>query len=581
MNSETRNCQNCKTDFTVEVDDFSFYEKIKVPPPTFCPECRMRRRMLWRNVRSLYKRTCGLCQKSLISMYSDDGVPVYCTDCWSGSGWDPKSYGKDYDFTKPFFTQLKDLFYTVPRFYAYRFGNLINSDYSNFSKDNKNVYLAYSVTDCEDVMYSETIDKSKNTIDSYAVTKVDGCSYNVDCESNYNVHFSMQSDNCIDSFFIYDCDNCQNCCLSSNLRNQQYVFRNEKLSKEEYLKALESLRLETFTGLQSAWQEFDVLIRDNTVHKYAHMHSAQNATGDYIHNAKNVKRSFDATDCENVAYSMRAIEVKDCYDLQGVGFGAELIYESMAATANTFKDSFCYITIQGCRECEYSLILKNCSNCFACVGLTNAKYCIFNKQYEKDEYFEIVEKIKQHMMDMPYTDTKGRVFRYGEFFPYDMSPFGYNETNAHDFFPVTKVEADTMGFPWKDREKREYSITIESQNLPDSITYVTDDILNETIECPNNGDQSTQCTTAYKIVPAELQFYRQKGLPLPRYCPNCRHYDRLKYRNPMRLYPRLCMCDRSGHSHSENKCENKFETTFAPDRMEKVYCEECYQKEVF
>ena len=37
---------------------------------------------------------------------------------------------------------------------------------------------------------------------------------------------------------------------------------------------------------------------------------------------------------------MRAIDVKDCYDNQGVGFNAELIYDSMAATENTFKDSF-------------------------------------------------------------------------------------------------------------------------------------------------------------------------------------------------------------------------------------------------
>jgi len=30
--NETKNCQNCKNDFTIEPDDFSFYEKIKVPP---------------------------------------------------------------------------------------------------------------------------------------------------------------------------------------------------------------------------------------------------------------------------------------------------------------------------------------------------------------------------------------------------------------------------------------------------------------------------------------------------------------------------------------------------------------------
>ena len=49
MKSETKQCQNCKKDFIIEPDDFGFYEKIKIPPPTFCPECRMQRRLAWRN----------------------------------------------------------------------------------------------------------------------------------------------------------------------------------------------------------------------------------------------------------------------------------------------------------------------------------------------------------------------------------------------------------------------------------------------------------------------------------------------------------------------------------------------------
>ena len=97
-----------------------------------------------------------------------------------------------------------------------------------------------------------------------------------------------------------------------------------------------------------------------------------------------------------------------------------------------------------------------------------------------------------------------------------------------------------------------------------------ENIINQVISCPNNGDQMTQCTNAFKIVPAELQFYKQKNLPLPRLCPNFRHYERLKYRNPMRLYKRSC----------SNGCGREFQTSYAPDRPEKVYCEQCYQAEV-
>ncbi len=88
MTMESRNCQNCKLDFIIEPEDFVFYEKIKVPPPTFCPDCRLARKLVWRNERSLYKRNCDLCKKNIISMYKPTVLfPVYCHECWwSDSG---------------------------------------------------------------------------------------------------------------------------------------------------------------------------------------------------------------------------------------------------------------------------------------------------------------------------------------------------------------------------------------------------------------------------------------------------------------------------------------------------------------
>jgi hypothetical protein len=213
------------------------------------------------------------------------------------------------------------------------------------------------------------------------------------------------------------------------------------------------------------------------------------------------------------------------------------------------------------------------------VGLKNAQYCILNKQYSKEKYTETVTRLKQSMFDNPYIDSKERKYVYGDFYPFEFSPFGYNETVALDYFPLNRDEAKDLGYPWKEAETKNYSVTKDSSNLPDSIDEVDDSILNETIACPNQGDQMYQCTTAFKIVPTELQFYRQKKLPLPRYCPNCRHYKRLKYRNPMHLYARECTCGLPNHNHGE-KCQNQFQTTYSPDRPEKVYCESCYQKEV-
>jgi len=81
------------------------------------------------------------------------------------------------------------------------------------------------------------------------------------------------------------------------------------------------------------------------------------------------------------------------------------------------------------------------------------------------------------------------------------------------------------------------------------------------------------------------------NLPLPRLCPNCRHYQRLKQRNPLKLWHRRCQCagkksengvykNTTGHFHGEGRCPNEFETSYSPDRKEVVYCEHCYQAEV-
>jgi hypothetical protein len=130
--NENRTCQNCKNDFTIEPEDFLFYEKIKVPPPTFCPHCRFVRRMIWRNERSLYKRKCDICKKNIIAMYDDKvPFPVYCPECYKSDDWGAEIYEQGYDFKKSFFKQWKELFDMVPRSSLWQ-KNCLDSTYANF-----------------------------------------------------------------------------------------------------------------------------------------------------------------------------------------------------------------------------------------------------------------------------------------------------------------------------------------------------------------------------------------------------------------------------------------------------------------
>ena len=220
----------------------------------------------------------------------------------------------------------------------------------------------------------------------------------------------------------------------------------------------------------------------------------------------------------------------------------------------------------------YSLNIRGCSNCFGCYGLKMKNYCILNKQYTKEQYEELLPKIIKHMNDMPYIDSKGRIYKYGEFFPFELSPFSYNETVAQEYFPLTKEEAIKQGYKWKDKEERNYQIDIKIEKIPDSINDTIDNITSKIIECGHKGNCNQQCTEAFKIIPEELQFYQRMNLPLPRLCPNCRHYERLSQRNPMKLWHRSCM---------KEGCNNEFETTYDPNKPEIIYCEKCYQQEVY
>ena len=204
-------------------------------------------------------------------------------------------------------------------------------------------------------------------------------------------------------------------------------------------------------------------------------------------------------------------------------------------------------------------MISGCQNCFGCSGLKHAQYCILNKQYTKEEYESLAPQIIEKMI------ADGE---WGEFFPPSLSPFGYNETVAMEYYPLTKEEAVSKGFHWSDFEppppKVEKILNQDQmKKLPDNIKDIPDDILNWALTCEVTGKP-------YRIIKQELAFYREHNLPIPRRHPDQRHKDRMNLRNPRKLWNRTCM-----------KCTKPIQTTYSPDRPEIVYCEDCYLKEVY
>ena len=591
MKSETKNCQNCKKDFTIEPEDFNFYEKIKVPPPTFCPECRLIRRMLWRNERSLFKRPCTKTGKQIISMFHPDvDIVVYDHDVWWSDEWEPTDSGQEYNFSKPFFEQFRELLRRTPLANLGN-SNSVGSPYGNHNADCKYCYLTYASFDNERTHYSYGAVGLKDCMDMYTCLHCELCYEDIVSADLYKTHFSYDADESINSFFLKYSKNMQDSIGCINLRNKSHCILNVEYSREEYEKKKKEFDFGSYKILSQFEKSFNKFVL-NFPYRYAHVMKSVNVTGDNIINAKNVKNCFDLYGgAEDSKYLIHFVEGKDSYDLYGGGAVASLMYEGVDVGLEASKELFAVIT-HSCLETYYTYMCYSSKNLFGCVGLRGKQYCILNKQYSKEEYFALVPKIIEHMNTVPFIDKRGLLYKYGEFFPSELSPFAYNETIAQEYFTKTKEEIIEKGFVYRAPSLKDYEVTIKSADLPDHIKDVEEKIMEEIIACPNNGQELTQCTKAYRIIKSELEFLKNNNIALPRYCPNCRHYKRLKQRNPFHLWRGKCQCTGSNsknkkykntikHTHGIEPCPNEFETSYAPDRPEIIYCEKCYQAEVY
>ena len=166
MTPITKTCrQNPEHLFIITDEDQKFYDMMGVPPPTLCPDCRQQRRLVWRGERKLYNRKCDLCGRQIISPFAPNKpYRVYCKDCWWSDKWDPKLFGREFDFSRPFFEQFNELLKDTPLLFSYNIESE-NSEYNNNVSFLKNCYLLSSANVNEDCYYGYFVNDSKNCLD--------------------------------------------------------------------------------------------------------------------------------------------------------------------------------------------------------------------------------------------------------------------------------------------------------------------------------------------------------------------------------------------------------------------------------
>ena len=588
MKQEIKNCQNCKQGFTIEPEDFNFYQKMQVPPPTFCPECRFQRRAAYRNEGKLFWVKSAKSNESILALLpKDSGMIIYNEEEWWSDDWDAIDYGREYDFNKPFFAQFRDLMQAVP-WYNKNVLRMVNSEHCANASDLKDCYLMFNSNADEDCAYGNGVDRSKRCLDCSHTTDSERCYEGFWLTHCYQTHYSSQCEECINVWFSKNCRGCNDCFGCINLQNKKYYIYNQPHTKEGYYKAFEEMKLSTWEGINRAkvkanafWLQFP--------NKFMQGVKNVNVSGEYIMNSKNVSHGYlvkGGEDCKYVQYLLVPPN-KNCYDHTVWGANNELSYENSVCGLGTYFLKFCFDCWPNVKNLEYCMLCKSSSDLFGCVGLRKKQYCILNKQYSELQYKKLVVQIKEQMNEMPYIDKGNREYRYGEFFPIEINPYGYNNTIAQEHFPLTKKEAIFKGYGWVVIERGKYDITLQTEKIPEINDKNSAKVVDEIIEC-------IECKSPYRIIPQEYAFLQNEKLPFPRKCVDCRRSRRLLQRNSIKLYHRTCQCvgthsdnnvytniSKSHQPHVSNKhCPNKFKTSYAPERKEIVYCEKCYQQEV-
>ncbi|PCI24846.1 hypothetical protein COB57_03700 [Candidatus Peregrinibacteria bacterium] len=509
-----KTCKQCSAHFIITKKDQDFYTKVspvfqgqkyQIPTPSLCPDCRQQRRLAFRNERNLYHRKCSLSNQPIISIYSSDkNETVYAPAEWRKDHWDAIEYGITYDFTEPFFEQMNDLFKQVPKIAIWNI-NGKNADYNHCAFDNTNCHMNFNTDRCQDSSFGYRLNNCQNTIDCSSLKNSSDC---YECLDSNNIQQATFSQNCQNSKNIHhclDCTDCKNCFACVGLNNKQFYIFNTKYTEKDWNEEMKKINQQPISEIQ---KNIESLKKDAQLPSL-HNHNATNCSGNFIFHGENCKNCFDIEHGKNLTHmTYAASHNSDCMDGYACGF-CENSYE-ITSGEKLKNSSFILWIDNGPHDSMYCIqCIDNCSNLFACVGLKNKQYCIFNKQYTETEYNELVPKIINHMKETG---------EWGEFFPIEMSPFGYNETTANDYYPLSKQQVQKKQWKWH-TDTSEQNYFGKKYIIPENIEDTDENICQHILSCEINGQ-------LYKITPQEFLFYKKWNINIPRICPEQRYKER-------------------------------------------------------
>ena len=524
-----------------DVKDYFEYKdwklKAKIPTPTLCPEEREAQRFVFRNERFLYRGVCSFSWKTIISMFSPDKNYKVCENNLRRSDKRTPWEIWEKDILENFYSIIDKLLHIVPVWNKYWLDNE-NSEYSNVVDCSKDTYMCYASSEIENSLYIKDSIKCSNCMDCMYIDHCENC---FDCVKTSHCFSLLHSNNCVNcstSSYLNNCTNCHDCFNCIWLENQSYCINNIQYTKEDYQKIIKEAKK---TKLEQ-------------VICWCMQQNSEKCFGNDLVDCHNCFFVWSWTESRNIKYTISDIFWEDCFD--SFRWSSHCIYTIACRYSHS---CWCIAFWKELKNCRYCLNTFFSSNCFGCVWLRNREYCIYNKQYTKEQYNQIVPQIIAQMIH----DKE-----WWEFFDPQTSYYWYNETIAMDYYPLKREEALKMWYKWNDYESPMPHVEkmVQWKDLPkqwcgvikEKKPEILEKILNYAIVCEVSNKP-------FRVTKQEIEFYIRHDIPLPTKHPNVRHHERFARKDPTIM--KLIKCD---------ECWEEMLSVHKPWEWKKILCEKCF-----
>lgn len=511
---QERKCQLTQQKFFISKSEEEAYKYFALPLPTLSPIERIRRLLSFVPSNDLYLRKCAFTGEEIFSTFPiSSPVSVIASDVWFSNTWSATAYAEEYDPSTLFIEQLQKLWFSIPRPALANFNSPTALKCHQVKNVSNSERVSYS-SDCEYCINCHFISSCDNCLDCYFLDSCSRCYDSVHCFSSSALRWAEFCTNCKDCWFISACDNCSNCLFCSNLLDKEYYIFNEQVSKEKFHEVVASWEFFKKHKVEVAKEAFSAFLESKPV---PHIFSSElsDNSGNYLWKSERAYNSFECFKCNDIMHCSSLFDSRFCLEGLGFGFGLERACQFVSC-GNKAKGLFncveCWDDVEDLAYCSHCC---QCKDLFACVGLREKEYCIFNQQYSRDEYQKLKSQIIEQLK---------RKNAWGKFLPLSFSDYPYNVSAANGYMPLSGIPCKMMGFRWNDSAE----LMQPSKMLGDRFSDIVDDWHNVNKDEIVKGVYLCEILgRAFSISEAELDCCINLGVALCARCFEQRHNERI------------------------------------------------------